>query len=63
MQIRSKYDNAFQQGYYDYKNGHDVCPFEDFTVDAQEWEVGWMQSRREGTRGEMKIGGELVTHN
>lgn len=62
MQIRQKFDNAIQQGFEDYKNGHNTCPFEYGTIEFDEWEMGWMESRRKGTRGEMKVGGEVLDY-
>lgn len=47
MSVRSKLDSPFRQGYADFKAGHE-CPWPAFTADAKEWEVGWMEARRDG---------------
>lgn len=62
MSIREKCASPMAQGYSDYTRGYNECPFEDGSLDAHEWELGWMESRRDGTRGEAPVGGAAVRH-
>ncbi len=59
MSIRPKQQSPYAQGYADYKLGA-MCPFDEGSPDAQEWEVGWMDARRDGVKGNQGIGGTPV---
>lgn len=61
MSIRTKEQTPYGQGWADYKIGAQ-CPFEEGSNDAQEWELGYMDARRCGTRGTQGIGGEPISH-
>jgi hypothetical protein len=47
MSVRLKLDSPYAQGYADFGAGH-PCPWPESTSDAKEWEVGWMEARRDG---------------
>lgn len=59
MSIRHKQPTPYAQGYADYKICG-LCPFEEGSHDAQEWEVGWLDSRHNGNRGTQGVGGEHI---
>lgn len=59
MNIRTRQVSPYAQGYEDYKSHHQ-CPYEDGSMDAQEWELGWMDSRRDGNRGDSPASGHAA---